>query len=375
LRRLLTIGHSYVVAGNRRLAHEMAVQGRGEWDVTAAAPARLRGDLREVALEPIEDEACAVRPLGLRLGSAPHVRHYDRQLRALMAERWDVVHVWEEPYVAACAQVAFAAPSEARVVPATFQNIAKTYPPPFNYLERFVMNRAAGWIAFGTTVHDTQTPKAIYASKPSRVLSPGVDVTRFRPDCDARRGVRSRLEWDDSIPVVGYLGRFVAEKGLPVLMSALAALHQPWRALFVGGGPMAPDLAAFAAAHPGRVRVLTGVVHDDVPAHLNAMDLLCAPSQTGSRWREQFGRMLIEAMACGVPIVASDSGEIPHVVGDAGAIVSEHRIDDWTRAIDRLLDDPSTRRDLSSRGQARANERYALPVVARAHLAFFEELM
>src|SRR3954468_8366697 len=63
VKRLLTIGHSYVVAQNRRLAHEMAREGRGEWDVTAAVPARLRGDLRDIEIEPIVDEACAVAPL------------------------------------------------------------------------------------------------------------------------------------------------------------------------------------------------------------------------------------------------------------------------------------------------------------------------
>src|SRR5690349_11100827 len=72
LKRLLTIGHSYVVAQNRRLAHEMAVQGSGEWEVTAVAPARLQGDLRHIELEHIPGEACAVVPLDLHLGSHPH---------------------------------------------------------------------------------------------------------------------------------------------------------------------------------------------------------------------------------------------------------------------------------------------------------------
>ena len=115
--------------------------------------------------------------------------------------------------------------------------------------------------------------------------------------------------------------------------------------------------------------------HGDVPAHLNAMDLMCAPSQTTARWREQFGRMLIEAMACGVPVVASRSGEIPHVVGDAGLVVDEADVASWTSAIDRLLGDPAARRDLSARGIARAHDKYAWPVVARAHLKFFEELL
>ena len=158
-------------------------------------------------------------------------------------------------------------------------------------------------------------------------------------------------------------------------MRALDGARQPWRALFVGGGPMDDELSAFGAAHPGRVRVLTGVAHDDVPEHLNAMDLMCAPSQTTARWREQFGRMLIEAMACGVPVVASRSGEIPHVVGDAGLVVDEADVAPWTSAIDRLLGDSALRRDLSARGLARAHEKYAWPVVARAHLQFFEELL
>ena len=158
-------------------------------------------------------------------------------------------------------------------------------------------------------------------------------------------------------------------------MEALERARPPWRALFVGGGPMADELSAFGAAHPGRVRVLTDIAHGGVPEHLNAMDLICAPSQTTARWREQFGRMLIEAMACGVPVVASRSGEIPHVVGDAGLIVDEADVASWTAAIERLLGDPAARRDLSVRGIARAHDKYAWAVVARAHLEFFEELM
>jgi phosphatidyl-myo-inositol dimannoside synthase len=373
--RLLTIAHSYVIANNRRLAHEMAVQGSGRWEVTAIAPARLVGDLRAVALEPIDGEACTTHGLHVRLGRVPHLRRYERGLRAHLAGPWDVVHIWEEPYVAACAQVAAAAPARARVVPATFQNIVKAYPPPFGFFERRVMGRASGWIAFGETAHEAQVSKPLYAARPSRVIPPGVDVIRFQPDAAARRAVRARLGWHNDVPIVGFLGRFVPAKGLGVLMRALEGVVRPWRALFVGGGPMASDLSAFAALYPGRVRVLTDVAHDDVPGHLNAMDVLCAPSQTTSRWREQFGRMLIEAMACGVPVVASRSGEIPHVVGEAGLLADESDVPRWTEAIERMLGDPSLRLDLSARGLARAHERYAWPGVARAHLAFFEALL
>jgi glycosyltransferase involved in cell wall biosynthesis len=224
-------------------------------------------------------------------------------------------------------------------------------------------------------VHEVQKNKQAYTGVPSRVIPPGVDVVRFRPDAQARAAVRSSLGWNDDVPVVGFLGRFVESKGLALLMKAMAQVRQPWRALFVGGGSMERDLSSFADAHPGRVRVLTGVAHDDVPQHVNAMDVMCAPSQTTRAWREQFGRMLIEAMACGVPVIASCSGEIPYVVGDAGVIVDESSEEEWTSAIERLLANPHARAELSERGLARVHEKYSWPVVARAHLTFFEELL
>jgi glycosyltransferase involved in cell wall biosynthesis len=374
MRRLLSIGHSYVVGQNRRLAHEMAVAGAGRWDVTAAAPEALDGDLRRIVLEPITGERCRVVPLGVRLDRQPHVMWY-RGLRPLLRERWDVVHCWQEPYVAAGAQVASAVADDAQFVFATFQNIAKRYPPPFNWMERRVLTRADGWIAFGHTVHATHADRHAYATRPSRVIPPGVDIERFAPDAAAGTRTRTRLGWDDTLPVVGFLGRFVPEKGLDVLIAALERLRSPWRALFVGAGPEAPRLQAFAAAHSSAVRLVTDAAHDDVPAYLNAMTVLCAPSRTTGRWREQFGRMLIEGMAAGVPVLASRSGEIPYVVEEAGVLLPEDDAEAWANALDALLQDAAARAAASVRGRDRARAHFAWPIVARAHLEFFDELI
>jgi glycosyltransferase involved in cell wall biosynthesis len=105
------------------------------------------------------------------------------------------------------------------------------------------------------------------------------------------------------------------------------------------------------------------------------MDVLCAPSRTTAAWREQFGRMLIEAFACGIPVIASDSGEIPHVVGDAGIVVPEADADAWERAIAAVLADPVLRRDLSARGRARALSTFDWAVVARQHAGFFDQVI
>jgi glycosyltransferase involved in cell wall biosynthesis len=371
-RRLLTIGHSYAVAVNRRLAQ--AIAGRGDWDVTVAAPQRFRGDFREHELRAEPGERFRLEPLPALMTRPVHLMLYGRRLRDLLQDRWDLVHCWEEPYVAAAGQVAAWTRPDIPLVFATFQNISKRYPPPFNWIERRTLARADGFIAFGETV------RAVLATRrprPARVrmIPPGVDTQCFAPDEEARRRVRQSLGWSDRTPVVGFLGRFVAEKGVGWLTGVLDAIARPWRALFVGSGPLEPELRHWAARHPNQVAIETGVTHDDVPQWLNAMDLLCAPSLTTARWREQFGRMLIEAFACGVPVVASSSGEIPHVVGNAGIVALEGDARQWQDAITNLLDDEPARRTLGERGRRRALAHYDWDAIAGQHADFFDEVL
>jgi phosphatidylinositol alpha-1,6-mannosyltransferase len=183
------------------------------------------------------------------------------------------------------------------------------------------------------------------------------------------------LGWESDEPVVGFAGRFVQQKGVDTLLHAFAHSTRRWNALFVGGGPLTPALESLRLQHPSRVRIVRDVGHDEMPWYLRAMDLLCAPSRTTARWREQFGRMSIEAMACGVPVVGSSSGEIPYVLADAGVVVPEDDCAQWTETIDRVCGDAAMRADLARRGLDRARTEFAWPVVARRHLDFFAEVL
>ena len=375
--KVLTIGHSYVVALNRRLCREMARAGGDRVEVVAAAPEWFRGDLRPIPLEPSgEAEPYRLEAVPVRLGTNAHLFTYGGRIRELLAGPWDVVHAWEEPFVLAGFQVARLARPGASVVFSTYQNLRKSYPPPFRWTERYCLGRASGWTAGGRTIVEALGGRPGYRDRPHRIIPLGVDPEAFRPDPGAGRQVRRDLGWDEpGPPVVGYLGRFVAEKGAGQLTRALDRLPSgSWRALLVGGGPLEGELRAWADRQRGRARVVTGVAHDAVPAHLNAMDLLAAPSRTIPRWKEQLGRMLLEAMACGVPVVASDSGEIPHVVADAGPIVPEADEDAWVEALGLLVDSPDRRRAWGALGLARAREVYAWSRVGRQYLDFFRDL-
>ncbi len=375
-RRLLSIAHSYVVAMNRRLANEMALVGGDRWEVTAVAPRYFKGtnDLRPVRLSASPDEASSLVPLDAYLTARVHFFVYEWKLRELLAQPWDFVHCWEEPYILSGAQVARWMPPKTPLVFKTAQSLNKRYPPPFNWVERFAMARASGWVCCGKLVADNLRARRGYAL-PMAQIPLGTDCTRFRPDADARQAMLRSLSWDTpGPPVMGYLGRFVPEKGLGLLMGALDRARTPWRALFVGAGPMEPHLRAWAEKYGDRVRICNSVGHEEVPAYLNAMDVLCAPSQTMPWWKEQFGRMLVEAFATGVAVIGSDSGEIPFVVRDSGLVVGEKDEAGWAGAIARLAENAAERRELAARGLARARDEFAWPVVARRYLEFFESI-
>jgi glycosyltransferase involved in cell wall biosynthesis len=364
-----------VVALNRTLPNEMARVSNGAWEVTAVSPSFVQSALRPMGVESQSGEELKLEILPTHLAGMPQLLFYGRRLRDLLAEPWDLVHSWEEPYVVAGAQVAWWTPRRTAWAFYTFQNLNKRYPPPFGMVERYCVNRCAGWIASGETVAQVQNARG-YDSKPHRVIPLGVDLAAFKPDDAARLAIRRELGWDaPGPPVVGYLGRLVEEKGVRFLTSILSKTSSPWRAMFVGMGPLETELRNWASGFGDRVRIVTGVTHDRVPGCLNAMDILCAPSQTTPRWREQFGRMLAEAFACGVPVLASNSGEIPFSVGDAGVIVDEQDESQWISALASLLESPSRRTDLAARGLDRARTLFDWRVVARKHLDFFDELL
>jgi glycosyltransferase involved in cell wall biosynthesis len=380
-RRILTIGHPYALHALRRLPNEMAKAGGDAWSVLAVGPAYYEGSPKFGDLEPAHlivepGEAAQVAGMPMYLTHNVHLAFWGDAVRRLLREDFDVVHCWDEPFNPLCAQIARLAPKTAAFAFYTFQNIDKRYPPPFDRLERYTLGRSDGWIAAGSLVEKNLKDRPGYRDRPSAILGLGVDIEQFKPDPAARADVRAALGWTDDAggPIVGYVGRFTEAKGLKFMMRALDRIAKPWRALFIGSGELEPEIEAWSQLHPGRVATRRNLPHAQVARHLAACDVLCAPSQTTPIWKEQFGRMLVEAFACGVPVVTSDSGEIPYVVGDAAIVVPERDDDGWHAALASTIADPALRADLGMRGLERVRQKFAWGVLANAHLAFFEEI-
>jgi glycosyltransferase involved in cell wall biosynthesis len=168
---------------------------------------------------------------------------------------------------------------------------------------------------------------------------------------------------------VGYLGRLAHGKGVDLLVRALGVAGE-WR-LVINRGPGWEGIRDLA----DRLGVLSRVSfrqcdYEGVCTFLHDVDVLVLPSRTLPHWREQFGRVLIEAMAAGTPVIGSSSGSIPSVVSDAGLIFPEEDVESLATAIDRLLRDPALWTDLRRRGLDRAAEFTWESVTARTVLVY-----
>lgn len=376
-RKLLSIGHSYVVDVNRVLPNELQKQSKGAWEVTVVAPKHFRGknDIRPLDLKLSKNDCCQVEALEAHLTNHIHFFRYERRLRSLLQGDFDLIHAWEEPYLCVGMQIAFNTPTKTPLVFRSAQSLNKKYIVPFNWIERYCVNRMSGWIFSGKLVEENLLTRPGYSGKPRCHAPLGYDPSAMHVDKPAGQAIRRTLGWDNSIPVIGYLGRFVAEKGISVLMSALDNLHSSWRLLMVGNGPMLGKLRKWSKKYPDRVAICSKVKHHEVAPYINAMDMMVAPSLTFPNWREQFGRMIVEAFACGVPIIGSDSGEIPNVIGDSGMVVPENNSKILANAIEQLIDSPGLRSEFTKSGLAVANEKYTWSKIATHTLKFFDQII
>lgn len=280
----------------------------------------------------------------------------------------DIVHIDEEPYNPAGVQAQRAADAAgAKSVFVAWQNLYRHYPFPFSHLEQRNYRHAAHIIAGNAAAGDVVRRKGY--TGPLAVFSVhGVDPEIYRPLPDAR---------DPGVFVIGYVGRLVLYKGVGMLIEAMVGLPGQCRLRLVGSGPDEAALRQLAQERDvaARVEFAPAVAGSDVPRVLAGMDALALPSLTQPNWMEQFGRVLIEAMACEVPVVGSDSGEIPHVIGDAGLIAPEGNVDALRAALLRLYEEPETRARLARLGRERVLTSYTQEQVARKTVDVYRQAL
>lgn len=301
---------------------------------------------------------------------AHHTFYYKGLSRVIARQRWDLVHIDDEPYNFATFRASTACVAwKTKFVFTTWQNMMKSYPPPFSYFEHKTFAMAAG-----ATPGNGEALRLLRSrgfSGPAAVVPHhGVDIISFKKlDATALRrelGLGNRF-------VIGFVGRMVYQKGVDILLRAFAHLTPECLLLLIGQGPAVVELRNTVRdlRLTDRVRWLPWLATTELPAYMNALDVLVLPSRSMKTAREQFGRVLAEAMACETCVVGSNSGEIPNVIGDAGLVFREGDEKDLADCLRRLLTDAVLRQDLGHRGRERVIENFSDRRVAQDLVSFY----
>ncbi len=362
--KVVIISKILVVAAYRQKLEAIAAHPEIERLVAVTGPEWREPGGRRVRFEPSDPPSnYELRVEPIWLNGSYHLFAWPHLGRVLREIRPDLVHIDEEPYNLAAAHGTWHARRVgARSLFFAWQNLLRRYPPPFNWFERSVYAHSA--FAIAGSREALQVLHAKGYNGPGAVIPQfGVDPSLFSPVASPPTGT----------PVIGFIARLVEEKGIFVLLEALQRMSGDWRLHVIGAGP-AERLARGRAVELGihdRVLWEHGIPSTEVPSRLRTFSVLVQPSLTRRHWKEQFGRTVMEAMACGVPVIGSDSAEIPNVLGDAGVVVPEGKADALQRAIERVLGNAELRCELARRGRARVLECYTHARIAEQTVAAY----
>ena len=174
--------------------------------------------------------------------------------------------------------------------------------------------------------------------------------------------------------VVGFAGRIVPEKGWRDIAAAVAALPKSFKFVLAGSDDDSVALKEMLddPGLRGRVAYVGLLDRDDLWGFYAALDCLVLPSRTTPTWKEQFGGVLADAMAVGLPVVGSSSGAIPEVIGSAGLVFPEGDVQALASSLRRLADEPLLRTQLGLEGRSRFEQEFAIPAYARKLAALLQ---
>jgi glycosyltransferase involved in cell wall biosynthesis len=372
--RVLVLSHSYIMKPYRR---KFALVGEHpDVDIRVITPKRWYESIQEIAFEPSSQTRCDEFPLPIRFSGYGSRFYYRHGLKTHFRDfQPQIIHLEEEAWSINALQAI---------------RLKRKYCPQSRFIFRTSLSIPAKqrfgllpvWIerkVFRET--DVAFPLSESAGQILRQrgyqgelipFSNGVDCRLFhKTDASellASLGLQGHF-------VIGYVGRLEQMKGVDTLLAAAAMLDLDYRLLIVGDGTYKPELVKIAEqlGIANRMIWVDTVPPEKVPIYINCMNTVVVPSRTTPDWVEFFGRVLIEGMACEVPVIGSDSGEIPNVIGDGGLVFPEDNAESLTDRIQQVAQDALFRVELVKRGLERV-QAFTWETIAQQTYEVYREL-
>ncbi len=387
--RVLIASHTYIVDLNREKYRELA-KIEPNIEVTLVVPRRWKpGGIqnRVIETEPLLEGAFRVIP----------VSNFSHKNQGLLTFGTDIVDLLRrfQPNII---QVEQGAKSlgyaqlitlnkwlglNAKNIFFTWWNLPYNLKFPISLLEAYNLQHTDGIVVGNQDGADILHDRG-YGGSLSVMPQLGVNEDLFKPTPVPE--LRQELGIKAQEFVVGFVGRFVEEKGLLTLSKALEQLSdRSWKWLLLGRGELRSQLENWAVDRGLQDRIIwiESVPHDRVQEYINLLNVLVLPSETTNKfktltsvgWKEQFGHVLIEAMACRVPVIGSDSGEIPHVIGDAGLVFPEGNAEALKTCLVQLMENSKLADEFAQRGFERSMAQYTNKALAKKLFGFYQTIL
>ncbi len=381
--RTTIISHTYVTPMN-----QAKVQALTEFfsDVHMIVPTRVKDTLRTIQFEQMSQakfQSTAIEA-GFDFHNSTRLYHPWQLIKALKKTDSQIWLVEQEPYSLSTLQILrLKKKFGVKVLLYSFQNIFKIYSQPFSWVEKKCLSLSDGLIVGSDSASEVWQRKGYPKNKIHILPQVGVDIDFFPPMNS--NIARKKLSLPPAM-TFGFAGRLVEEKGVQILLQAGASLRDylakakkdlPFQILIVGRGPFENELRHLIKKLSIESMVIfTGApTHEEMPQYLQAMDVLVLPSLTRAHWREQFGHVLIEAMACEKPCLASDADPMNKIIAGSGLCFKEGDAADLALKMQLMLENPS---EVEKKGKAAREEvqrKYTNQVIAEKLFQISEGLV
>lgn len=365
--KILMLSKGMLASTYQRMAAELAVLPNVDLTV-AVPPVWYEPGVGPIKLERGSGKAVHLAVLPMWLNGHFHLHFYPGLKRLVEYVQPDILHISEESFNLATFQaMRLGVQQHAQCCFYNSANIDRRYPPPFSFFERYTLTHAAA--AFAVNHEAARIIRKHGYARPVHVVPEfGVDPDLFYPAAPRLLPKPFRI---------GFFGRMIEHKGVLDLVEAMAFLPHDVHLLLIGDGALVPRIKARITKLDlqERVAMQPRVPSSKIPEAMRQLHAFVLPSRTTARWKEQFGRVLIEAMASGVPTIGSDSGAIPEVIGDAGLIFHEGNVADLAAKIQTLVEQPRVGQALARKARQQALDLYASRTVARRYYDIYCQML
>ena len=363
--KVLLVSHAYVAPENLRKLE--LLNQRPDLEVEVISPQRW------VTSHQTEISTSSQLPIFFSGDAGKYFYQPLGLYRAVKQFKPDIIHLEEEPWTPVALEVVVISRMlRVSLLNFTWENLDLKLSFWQKAIEKFVF-RNTSLIIVGNSGAKDRVRKRGFSGQIEILPQFGVNIEHFKP-LDVSD---LRTELGLSGFVVGFVGRFVEEKGIRTLLEAMSKLPEDVSLLLVSSSSKLPaefeDLAKSLGVFE-RVKIVSKIPHQDLPKYMNLMDVFVLPSETTKTWKEQFGRVLIEAMACGIPVVGSSSGAIPEVIGDVGLIFEEKNSEALAAKIENLRSNKALCQDLAEKAHRRVRNNFTFEKIVERTARIYRKL-